>query len=372
MEAIHAAGALHATPGPVAQLRSEELQRFVFAKLSIDAKQRLDDMDQLTRQECEWWLARFGASDPVGLRELGNNFNVDTFDKTHFESKVLTPILVKIHNEVQSAQTMLRLADILARYAETRVMLAEAGSDSAEPAELVRGYSSGYGLYYLSDRLRATAATVDRTSPTWPAVSSRSGRFYVRCTLKLSKEAAEAGRVVRKAGDGKRAEALFNSARAYFAHARGRIDVQTRHLWQLPAERLAVQMLLVSAARVWGSICACEGQSGQAEDGFRASLWYATQAELVLEGLGAPDSLAIRLHFERAKTLTKLAAQLDSPADQLAHTTIASRDMAVVERLARDNSRWKERLRILRRDAARSGARGNDSSDGPGRAAAGN
>lgn len=349
MGAMQAVRALHGHAALVPALRQEEHERFAFAKLSIDAKQRLEGLGDAVNEECAWWLRRFGASDVTGLLDLGAGFDVATFDKSGFETDRLLPLLATIQREVQLAESLLCLSDVMARYAEARVTKAEAILRRTGSEDVVRAYASAYALYFLSDRLRSSAAMLARSTPNWPAVSSRASRFYVRCALKIAKEAAEAGRRCSANGLAQQST-LFANAHAFFAHARGRIDVQTRHLWQLPAERATVQLLLVSAARVWGTICECEERLDEAKDSYQASLWYATQAETVLEGLGVPDSLATRLHFERAKTLTKLAAQAQDPASAFA--TNAARELAVVARLSRGRPRWKERLNNLRQEAA--------------------
>lgn len=351
MGALQSVEALHDDTTAVRPLKPDELERFIFAKMSIDAKLPIGELRSSAGEECKWWLRRLGCSDVERLLDLGHRFDVTTFDKVAFESDVLLPILKDIQEEVQSPHSILCLADLLSRYGELRVSEAEDQMSNEDPTKnedpvtSIRSYASAYALYFLGDRLRSAAANMDRTSPIWPAISSRSSRFYVRSALKLAKEAAKAG----STADSVAAETLFANARRFFAHARGRTDVQTRHLWQLPAERLTVQLLLVSAARVWGKICAYRGEPREAKDGYGASLWYATEAEQVLASLGVPDTMAVRLHYERAKTLAMLA-EFEQPIKRLQMRAMARRDVGIVEKLTKEGSRWRQRLQALRSD----------------------
>lgn len=336
--ALHALLALHASDAPSTPREQPvpDPACFAFAKLAIDAHQALIETEDAQRL-CLAWLQCFGVADAARLTILGEGMDVSTMDKARFEHDVLQPIVVAMLAGHRSKAALARVTDTFFRLGELLATTAD-GLDSNDYAGSAVRYAHAYAVYWIGDRIRSGAATLNDEVAAWPSISARALRYYVRVSLKLAKIAARLGHL--------------GNARLFFAHARGRIDVYTLHLYRLPTERLAMHLLLASAARVWASILRL-GSEGPAQEQpcLQVSLDYLRVAEQLLVGLGYINPLARRLFFERFKTLRRLA-EID-PERGAVYGRLAARDYAALRRLAHGHPFWEQMVgRILKNEAS--------------------
>lgn len=250
------------------------------------------------------------------------------------------------------------VADILSRVGELLAIEADnlplKGRDAPGRVAARGAFLRSYAVYFVADRIRSGPDDmVDALS--WPLVSSRPMRYYVRVALKLAKLTSE------NAAKGQ----ADDEQRAFYVHARVRMDVLSRHLHQLPRERVSMLLLEAAAARVWAELV---DDAQQSEQALKVSLSYIDAAETAAFSIGYPRPVIYRLIFERIKTLGRIA-DLPSAAEDERHAEhlqqLVSIDLDLLSRLCRGNAFWQDLVdkfhaRRRKRPVPRRQTSGND------------
>ena len=318
-----------------------------FAKITIDALQAADQLEAVDKK-CRDELAASGVRHPYdGLLHLGTALSTRDWDKKAFESEVLRPLAEELC-QAESRQLQ-HVSDILFRVGERLATAADWKDDPAELLASQERYAHAYAVFWLGDRVRAGAATLDDSEISWPAVSARAMRYFIRVALKLAKLTA------LPAVDGRTPERRQAAAHAmeFFGHARARIDVYSRHLSRYPAERVQGLMLLAAAARVRASMAGSfsaliSGEEQSALPLLQTSALYLHEAWPQLAALQFNRAIHKRLLLERIKTNGKLIArETGAASEHAAH--LAARDRATLEHLSSSSPYWQRLLRHVGR-----------------------
>lgn len=327
-------------------------EHFSFLKLRIDSLQSRRLLDDAQRA-CLKWLDHHAPELP-DLSLIGNGFRmpsgedaVSSSAKREFDA-ILRNHVDEAFRRYGSDNRMLEaMADILSRLGEILATRADSRSDwrDARPEFL-----NAYGVYWIADRLRSGAVEFGDLLR-WPKVSARPMRYYIRVSLKIARIMADNARP---------GSAAWCCSREFFAHARDRLDVYSRHLFRSPRERLAMLLLLAACARVWHEIqgeaaAAAPGvhEAPRLHDSLLASLAYVREAESLALELGLPKVVSYRVFFERIKTVRRLIEA--AGPDDSALRRLWAMDLGVLDRLSEGNPFWAE-LVTRQRKAERPGA----------------
>jgi hypothetical protein len=305
-----------------------------FEKILIDSRLARSQYST-ARSMCLRWLTNHGLDcseyQSLGTRypQLGEPPPGQTA-KALFESRVLMPLVERVWGAATNTRDRVVVADMVSRLGQCIAGLADETPDSADQS---KAFVSAYALFWIADRVRSAASGVD-DGLNWPRVSSRAMQNFILVSLdcaRIHADGAEPG------------SARHQDGLAYYSQARRRMDVYASHLFRLPRERLAMLLLMASAARVWADNLAPPTQ--QLAD-LKASLGYLDQAKAVLFRLGYPDMLAYPFLFERATIYRRLAAL--EPASISVVKELFERDRDALSIMAAGDPLWRRRAARLK------------------------
>lgn len=308
--------------------RHREKRSLAFSKLFIDACQ-IDMQLKEAHQICVQWLQQHGV-EATRLERLGQRYDELPASeacnrKTAFEERLMREY--EALRSARSAHERNALSDMLLRLAEIRALDAD---QHADWKFRLPEFLDAYGLYWLADRLRSSAISTEDDIG-WPMVSAIPIRIYIRVTLKISRILTS----MPDADDESKA-----AARAFYAHARARLDVYSRHLFRLPRERVAMLLLMATAARTWVDVQDTDLKSVLQH--LKASQAYIDEAQNVLLELGMPSAMQCRFFFERTKTLMRLVKY--DAQERPRWYALARSDFAHLSKLAEDDCFYKRLL----------------------------
>ena len=331
-----------------------------FTKIAIDALQTADELDAV-RMRCKEELASLGMEVPADdLEQLGTVHRLRYPRKKTFENEVLRPVATRLCRS--DPRGLAYVSDLLFRLAECLATTADWQDDPADLALSQERYAHAYAVFWIADRVRSNAATLDDSAIQWPAVSARAMRYFVRVALKMAKLTALGASGAT--GDA-RAQAI-GDATEFYDHARARIDVYTRHLSSYPLERLHGLLLLAAASRVRASMAASFITQHGGDAGLDVGRLLNTSSLYLLEAwkhmvrLDFSPAIHKRFLLERIKTSGKLAdhgAVSGQDDEARLHALIAARDRATLERISIGSPYWKRLLEGLGRSRASSDPR---------------
>jgi hypothetical protein len=328
-----------------------------FTKIAIDALQTADELDAV-RVRCREELASLGMDVRTDeLERLGAMHRLRYPRKKAFENEVLRPVATRLCRS--DPRGLAYVSDLLFRLAECLATTADWEDDPADLAVSQERYAHAYAVFWIADRVRSNAATLDDSAIQWPAVSARAMRYFVRVALKMAKLTALGASGTT---DDARMQAI-SDATEFYGHARARIDVYTRHLSSYPLERLHGLLLLAAASRVRASMAASFGIQNGNDTGPEMGGLLSTSSHYLFEAwkhmvrLDFNPAIHKRFLLERIKTGGKQAAHRaasgqDDEARLLA--LIAARDRATLERISTGSPYWKKLLEGLGRSRASS------------------
>lgn len=304
-----------------------------FEKLMIDSRLARAKY-RSARAMCIRWLTRHGL-DCSAFEGIGHQYPVlppsgetGPTAKTVFETRVLQPLVERVLHAGASTRDRVALADVLSRLGESEAGLTDTTQDWQARLE---AFLSAYALFWVADRVRSYASGVD-DSIAWPRVSSQAMRIFIRLSLKIARILAEGA----APGTPRHRDGL-----AFYAQARRRMDVHASHLFRLPRERLAMLLLMASAARVWSELGGDERPAERRVADLHASLGYLGQAEALLFRLGFPDVLAYRFFFERAKTYRRLS-EVEAAGRGETDRLLFERDLQALRTMSAADPFWRQ------------------------------
>lgn len=269
--------------------------------------------------------------------------------KLSFETNYLSVFVMAIVAEGRSQKHLQQISDIFFRLGELEASQTDFLQEGSSRQTVLSQFAKSYAYFWVADRVRSAAATCDSDEVEWPLISARSTRYYVRVCLKMAKIIAS---FARNEEDGVRRKtidmALAGRAHDFYVHARERINVYTRHLFRIPAERVSMLLLMASAARVRGEICETVDSEtgGRRTQYYELSLSYIKDAKSLLMEIGYHQSLAKRLLLERYKTVAKLLRLRHNDS----YVAVLRADLNVLLRLSQGNAFWSELIGRLKRN----------------------
>jgi hypothetical protein len=321
------------------------VQRRSFVKIAIDALQAANELDQVDAQ-CRAELTLLEVRVPFDhLRGLGGQLRERHWHKGSFESETLRPLVEALCRPEQRHLT--HVSDVLFRVGERLATDADWNHDPADLDGSRQRYADAYAVFWIGDRVRAAAATLDDAVIDWPAVSARAVRYFIRVSLKLAKLTVMDARQP----DHTAASAAVEHAMAFYGHARARIDVYSRHLARYPAERAHGLLLLAAAARVRASMAASlvgpRGDADESDQLLGTSSHYLQEAWPLMVKLQFYRAIHKRFLLERIKTHRKIAECAGSTGGHAAG--MAARDLQTLEKLSVNSPYWRRLLAGLGR-----------------------
>lgn len=332
--------------------------RLGFDKITIDALQSEPNSKEAERR-CSTILHSLGVELSADeLRKCGALLPAARWHKLDFESSVRKAFLEPLLELKLSKTAMEQVSDLLFRLGESMATEADFNEDrtSEEARERsVLRYAAAYAAYWIGDRVRSSSATSDSRSVDWPAVSARASRYFVRTSLKLSKHLAYRASISEI---GLERDNLSDSAAAFHVYAMTRIDVYTRHLYRLPAERVQAVLLLAAAARIESSMRQYlkhgSGWERDVDQALERSRQHLEQARKHLLECDFVVPLLNRFLLERLKTAQRIAFwTAASQGEMLAgnHIKLAWHDLSVLRRLSLRSTYYRrilDRLSVSR------------------------
>jgi hypothetical protein len=332
--------------------------RLGFHKITIDALQSEPNSKEAEKR-CLQGLKSLGIELSADeLRDCGAFLPSADWDKEGFESRIRGNYLEQLQAMELSKIAMEQASDLFFRLGEAMATEADFTEDRSSNATRERSllrYAAAYAAYWLGDRIRSSSATSDLRSVEWPAVSAKATRYFIRTGLKMAKHLAHRASLSE---EGIVKERLARSAAAFHLHALSRIDVYTRHLYRLPAERVQALLLLAAAARIESSMLKYlqngSGWPRAVDEALALSQSYLEQARQHLLESDFVVPLLNRYLLERLKTTHRIAVWSQSGLSDIAHgahMNLAWHDLAVLRRLSARSSYYKrilERLLVSR------------------------
>jgi hypothetical protein len=316
------------------------LNRLDFLKLKIDSLQSRRELEEANRLSLQW-LKQYVPVLP-DLNCLGKQFVFPSpgevsksNHKIDFENALRKHVNDVLSKCCSDSRTTEAIADMLSRVGEIFATQADSRPNWHEASV---EFLNAYAVYWIADRIRSGAGEYGDTLR-WPKVSARPMRYYIRVSLKVARVLANGAQPQSQA---------WLCALDFFAHARDRLDVYSRHLFRSPRERLAMLLLLAACARVWHEIgggpqptkSGTVAEDVQPHEGLQASFGYIARAEALAVELGLPLILCYRILFERIKTARRLI-EAHSP-DKEVLSELLRRDLDVLDRLAHSNQFWRD------------------------------
>ncbi len=298
-----------------------------FAKLHADVMAFLGEAADL-HQNCVDWLQRAGLNveDLEALVVAGAERVIGEPTKQAFDS-TLQDYINSVRDLTSGSRERAAIADMLVRLAEAK-LIRTGKEPAAEPS--LRTLLTAYGVYWVADSLRAAARSPsDRAS--WPMISARPIRHYVRLCFQIARAVAP-----HPVARGSQAESL---SREFYAHGRGRLDAYSRHLFRLPRERASMLLLMADAARTWAQVH-CRSAAEKYRH-LRASLEYIEEANTLICELGLPSVMVCRLYYDRHAT-AELMAQAADAGDTAVWDKVSRRDFNWLRTLAKQSKYWEQ------------------------------
>lgn len=276
------------------------------------------------------------------LESLGFNLRAGAWSRRAFEARLIPTLKRLVDRPVADLE---HTSDILYRLGESAAARADWEDSPGELEDSIVRYADAYAVFWLADRVRAHSATLDLSRASWPHISARAMRYFVRICLKLGKLVA----LVAAKNKGASFDALKTEALSFYRQGRSRTDVFARHMAPLPLERVYGTLLLASASRIESEIVVSlklhgKDSSQVAGSLLDTSMLYLEQGWAQMQRLYPYKPLTRRFILERYKTLAKMAG-----SDRGAFSAkLAQRDRTTLESLSVGSVFWKEILGRLR------------------------
>ena len=323
---------------------------FEFHKIAVDAALR-HDLTATALVETGKFLTLAGIEGAdTSLAQCSDEMQSSGWNREYVESNALRTFSERLLMIASERSKVERMHDALARHGEALARQADMQDKKSLQHTL---FAQAYCAFFVSDRLRAHAAN-DPLSTDWPLMSARVMRASIRVALKLAKEVAKLAIVATRSDDATGARNRLANALSYYAYARSRVAVYTRHTHRFQSERLHGVLLLVAVARVRSFIAAVQheihatlgGSSGEVPAAFvgMAREYLGTAHEQLFRH-DFNDRLIKRFLIERLKTRSLTASQLRTEGNTVladANAALVQRDWHVLRRLSNGNAYWEE------------------------------